>query len=343
MSSAWRITIAGAGAIGCTLAARLAQVGHDVSVLARGATLAALRADGVRLDDLAGPQHAKVQADSEPVFGVQDLLFLCSKVQDLPALAAQVQPLIGPHTLIVPVCNGVPFWYFHREGGRFDGQGVEAVDPGGRLRALLPLDQVIGAVTFFTAEAVAPARVVARNPHLLMLGELGSREGEPPSERLAALCALINATGIEARALPRLRDKLWTKLIANLTSNPLSVVSGATLDAIYTRPDLLTTVREVMHEVMLVACCYGARLEIDPIEFVRLGAEMGPVRTSMLQDHQRGRPLELAAIGDAVLELAARYALPMPATRALLARARAAAWPAPPRSTPSTHFEPAAP
>jgi 2-dehydropantoate 2-reductase len=314
-----RILVAGAGAIGCSLATRLAVAGLPVSLLARGATLAAVQAQGLRLDDLDGAWQARVHAASSAQgLEAADLLFLCCKSQDLPALAAQVRPLITPRTLIVPCVNGVPFWYFHRSGDRFEGETVRAVDPDGRLGTLLPLEQVLGAVVFITADTPSPAHAVSRTPHLVMLGEPGG--GITP--RLQAACAVLAAAGIEARPLERIRDKLWTKLIANLTSNPLSVVTGATLQAIYTEPALLATVRQVMHEAMLAASCYGARLEIDPIEFVRLGAAMGPVRTSMLQDHERGRPLELAAIGDALIELGERYALPMAATRALVAQAR---------------------
>lgn len=313
-----RITVAGAGAIGCTLATRLAAAGHEVSLLARGQTLRTVREQGLRLDDLAGVTQARVQVDSAPVFGVQDLLFLCSKSQDLPELAASVALLIGPQTLIVPTPNGVPFWYFHQAGGRFDGQSVRAVDPQGVLPRLLPLAQVIGAVVFITAEVSAPGEVQSRTPHLMMLGEPSGAL----SPRLQWLCDLLAGAGIEARALERIRDKLWTKIMANLTSNPLSVVTGATLEEIYTQPALLATVRQVMHEVMLTACAYGARLDFDPLEFLRLGAGMGAVRTSMLQDYERGRPLELAAIGEAVIELAERYELPTPATRSLLALAR---------------------
>lgn len=319
MNSSLRVLVAGAGAVGCTLAARLASGGHEVSVLARGRTLRALAGEGVHLQDRDGSWQARVHAAGHgSAFATPDVLLLCAKAHDLTALAREALPAIGERTLVVPCVNGVPFWYFHGEGGRFDGQPVQAVDPQGALLRLLPMDQVLGSVVFITAETQAPGRVRSGTPHLLMLGEL--RGGM--SERLQVLCTSLDRCGIEARPLERLRDKLWTKLIANLTSNPLSVVSGATLEALYTDPGLQPTVRTVMHEAMLVASAYGARLEIDPVEFLRLGAAMGPVRTSMLQDYTAGRPLELAAIGDAVLELAARYRLPMPATRSLLALVR---------------------
>ena len=317
-SQGLRITVAGAGAIGCTLAVRLAVAGHRLSLLARGTTLDAARAEGVQLDDMSGTTTVRVIASDQPEFGVQDVLFLCSKSQDLPTLSALVRPLIGPETLIVPTPNGVPFWYFHGEGGRFDGHPVKAVDPDGQIPDNLPLAQVIGAVVFMSAEMHAPARAVSRTPHRLMLGEPTG----PVSDRLRRLRAVLEGAGINAPAVDQIRDPLWTKIIANLTSNPLSVVSGATLEQIYTRPDLLAIVRPVMHEAMLTAACYRARLAADPIGLVTLGARMGAVRTSMLQDHQRGKPLELAAIGDAVIELAERYDLPMTATRELLKRTR---------------------
>jgi len=314
-----QILIAGAGAIGCTLAARLAAAGHAVDLLARGSTLAVLRLQGLQLDDRDGHWQAPVRAvASAAECATPDLVLLCSKSQDLPDLAEQLAPALGPQSLVLPLVNGVPFWYFQGAGGRFEGRSVHAVDPAGRLARALPAAQVLGAVVFITAESDGPGRVRAPNPHLLMLGEPGG--GISP--RLQALCAMFSAAGIEARPQERLRDKLWTKLIANLTSNPLSVVTGATLQAIYSDPVLLDTVRAVMFEAMLVAAAHGARLEIDPTEFLRLGAAMGTVRTSMLQDFERGRPLELAAIGDAVLELAALYDLPMPATTTLLAQTR---------------------
>jgi 2-dehydropantoate 2-reductase len=319
-----RILIAGAGAIGCTLAARLGAAGHDVTVLARGRTLQTLRDQGIHLEDLSGTLRVKVRAVAQVQvqdIGHQDLVLLCSKSQDLVNLAEQVQAAIGPDTVILPLVNGVPFWYFHQHGGRFDGAVVRSVDPDGRLHTLLPPEQVLGAVVFVTAESPEPAHVRSRTPHLLMLGEPGG----DISERLERVCALVRTGRIEARPLERIRDKLWTKLIANLTSNPLSVLNGATLGEIYSDPRWLPTVKALMHEVMLTASAYGARLEIDPIEFIRLGAEMGAVRTSMLQDHERGRPLELAAIGDAIVELAARYELPTPHTIDLLTRVRQAA------------------
>ena len=317
-SSSKRICIAGAGAIGCTLAARLGLAGHAVSVLARGATLQVLRRDGVCLTDREGDHQVPVRAGDAAELGPQDILFTCTKAHDLPAMAPGLAPLITPDTVIVPALNGVPWWYFHGEGGRFANAPVKSVDPDGVLAASLPLAQVLGSVVFITAESDAPGKVHAPNPHLIMLGELD----KPSSERLQDLCGVLAGAGIEARPLERIRDKLWTKIIANISTNPLSVVSGATLEEIYRPGELQDTVIAIMRETLLVAASYGARVEIDPLSFLELGAAMGPVRTSMLQDLDHGRRLELAAIGDAVLELAARFDIPMPVTRKVIALAR---------------------
>ncbi|WP_349570775.1 ketopantoate reductase family protein [Azotobacter salinestris] len=313
------IGIAGAGAIGCTLAARLACSGRAVSLLARGATLEALRRDGVRLTDRQGSHCARVTAsDRGAELGEQDLLLLCTKAHDLPALLPAIEPMLGADTLVVPVVNGVPWWYFLGEGGRFAGQHVEAVDPGGRLAARLAPPRLIGCVAFITAESPAPGVALTTNPLRMVFGEPDNR----PSQRLERLCALVEAAGIEARASERIRDALWTKIIANLSSNPLSVISGATLEEVYSSPELHALVCDLLHEGLLVAAAYGARLELDPPGFLERGAAMGAVRTSMLQDHVRGRPLELAAIGDAVLELAARLDIPLPRSREIIALAR---------------------
>ncbi|MBV8624982.1 MAG: 2-dehydropantoate 2-reductase [Herbaspirillum sp.] len=313
-----RICIAGAGAIGGTLAVRLSAAGHQVSVLARGQTLQAIRERGLTLHDLSGTTQARPAASDRPEFGVQDVIFLCAKSQDMSALLPQVAPMVGEQTVVIPTNNGVPWWYFHREGGRFDGERVKAVDPEGALAAAVPLERLIGSVLFITAEVVGPGEIRSVNPHLMVLGE---PSGEM-SERLLRVRAAVEAAGIEARATDRIRDKLWTKIIANISTNPLSVITQGTLEQLYGLPELREVVSQIMRETLQVAASYGARVDIDPLTFVQLGEAMGAFRTSMLQDWERGRPLELAAIGDAVLEMAERFDLPMPITRAMVSLAR---------------------
>lgn len=318
-SSPLRVCIVGAGAIGCTLAARLVESGQQVSLLARGETLRALQTRGIRLTDLDGEHHVQVNAsDRCDELGEQDLLFICTKAPALAGLLPTLGPLIGADTVVVPVVNGVPWWYFHGEEGRFAERRIESVDPGGSLRAALDPKHILGCVVFITAETESAGVVKCGNPHLMVLGEPNNRM----SERLERVRALIENAGIKARASDRIRDQVWTKIIANLTSNPLSVVAGATLEELYGQTELNVVVRKILQETLLTAAAYGARINFDPQTFMELGAAMGPVRTSMLQDYEHGRPLELAAIGDAVIELADYLGLAMPTTQDILNLAR---------------------
>ncbi|MGH8415931.1 MAG: ketopantoate reductase family protein [Pseudomonas sp.] len=318
-SSPSRICIAGAGAIGCTLAVRIGLTGRRVNVFARGQTLTALQSNGVQLRDLQGHHHVQVNAsDSAEALGEQDIVFLCTKAPSLSGLLPNIAPLIGPNTVVVPVINGVPWWYFHGEGGRFDGNRVETVDPDSRITDTLDLHKVIGCVVFITAQSSAPGVVKTHNPYRIIFGELDNRL----TPRLESLRALIESAGIEAQGTDRIRDQLWTKIIANLTSNPVSVVTGATLEQIYGLPDMRELALAMFNEAMQVAAAYDAKLSMEPTTFMRFGASMGPVRTSMLQDFDKGLPLELAAIGDAVVELAAKVNIPMPITNSVLTLAR---------------------
>ncbi|WP_301116443.1 2-dehydropantoate 2-reductase [Pusillimonas sp. (ex Stolz et al. 2005)] len=314
-----RMAVAGAGAIGCTVAAMLAQGGQRVSLLARGATLDAVRKNGLRLHrgkDSSQTIIASVTvSDSAADLGIQDAIFICTKAHDLATIAATLQPLIGPETCIIPMVNGVPWWYFQALPGRMAGRQVHSVDPDGRLLQLLPANQVIGAVQFLTAERLAPGVASSTNHMLVILGEIDHTE----TPRAARLVQALNAAGIESRLNPRIRDPLWTKIIANLSSNPLSVLTGATLDTLYSDPRLLPIVRKIMNECLALAASYGARIDFDPSSFIEQAQGMGPVRTSMLQDALSGHRLELAAIGDAVLELAQLQGMPMPVTSDILA------------------------
>lgn len=314
-----RACIVGAGAIGCTLAALLAKSGQAVNLLARGATLDAVRRHGVRLTQLDGTHQVPVHAtDTLDGLGPQDVIFVCTKAQALHEVLPTLGPLLGPDTCVVPMINGVPWWYFQGLPGRLEGRAIDAVDPAGAMLASLPWKHLLGAVVFITAERTAPGAVRSTNPLLVVLGEPDNTDS-PRAQRLATV---LRAAGIETRVSPAIRDTLWTKVIANLTSNPLSVVTGATLDRLYSDPDIVPLVRKILHEALQVAAAYGARIPFDPPTFIAQGAGMGRVRTSMLQDYSQGQSLELAAIGDAVLELAALQGIDMPVTRDVIALAR---------------------
>lgn len=311
-----RICIAGAGAIGCTLAARLTAAGNRVNVFARGQTLASLRKNGITLTDADGTFHANVQAsDQAAELGPQDLILLCTKAHALPAVIRAIQPMVQEKTIIIPVVNGIPWWYFQETDSRFRDDVIRAVDPDGELQRLVPAHHLIGSVVFITAAREAPGVVRASNPHLLIIGEIN----HTMSGRLQQVQALIGGCGIETRAVDNIRDQIWTKVAANLTSNPLSVLTRGTLEQLYADNRLSPLVRRILNEVLLTAAAYGARIRFDPQTIMEMGAGMGAVRTSMLQDFDAGNPLELAAIGNAVTELAAKAGLDMPVTRSVLA------------------------
>jgi 2-dehydropantoate 2-reductase len=276
-SSSLRICVAGAGAIGCTLAARMALSGQAINVFARGETLGILQRDGIHLSDVHGEHHVRVNAsDNASALGEQDLVFLCAKAHSLSKMLPQIRPLIGPQTVVIPVVNGVPWWYFHGEGGRFDGERIEAVDPGGLLTDALDLNQIIGCVVFVTAQCPSPGVVKSDDPYRIIFGELDNKL----TPRLERVRTLIEASGIEAQGTDRLRDQLWTKIIANLTSNPVSVITGATLGQIYGLPQMRDLAMGMFQEAMLLATTYDASVSMDREAFIRFGASMGAVRTS---------------------------------------------------------------
>jgi 2-dehydropantoate 2-reductase len=313
-----RICVAGSGAVGGTLAARLALAGHHVSVIARGAHLAAIRTAGLRLIDSAGPMIAEVDAADHAAFGVQDIIFVSVKAHGLKDMLPQLAPMIGADTVVVPTINGLPWWYFQGEGGRFDGEAVHAVDPDGALLRLLPWRHLVGCVVYIAAHVAEPGVIVSSNVSRIVLGELDHR----PSARLTTLCARLESAGITATATERIRDAVWIKLMANLATNPLSVVTGATLDQLHDDEGLCGIVRAIMQETLQVAATSGVRPDVHIDDLLAAGRGLVGFRTSMLQDFDKGQTLELAAIGDAVVELAERHDVAMPVTRHVLALAR---------------------
>lgn len=313
-----KICVAGPGAIGTTLAALLGAGGQQVTVIARGDSLKAISSSGVTLRQPQGEIRADVLASDGNDIGIHDVLLLCSKAQDLESLAITSRKAIGPYTLILPVVNGIPWWYFHGISGRFAGRTVRSVDPEGALASLMPPEQTVGVIASFTAERVGLGKAVALNPIRMVLGEIDDIE----RGRTHSLVETFNRCGIATRLSSRIRDPLWTKVTANLMSNPLSVVAGAPLKHVCGREDLSMISRKLIDETMLVAASFGARLEADPEGLLKFGAGMGDAKTSMLQDYESGRQLELAAICEAVLELASMQNIDMPLTRYISSLAR---------------------
>jgi 2-dehydropantoate 2-reductase len=314
-----RIGIFGAGAIGGLLAARLAASGAEVTVVARGAHLAAMQADGVRL--ISGGEtitaRPRCVADAAEA-GVQDYVIVTLKAHALPAAAPAIARMMGRESALVTAVNGVPYWYFHGLEGPWRDRRVASVDPGGILWATLPPAQAIGCVVYPAAEVVTPGVIEHSYGDRFTLGEPdGSR-----SARAERLAQALQAAGFKAPVRPRIRDEIWVKLWGNLAFYPLSVLTGATLDRLTGRPDLRAVARGMMLEGQAVAEALGVRFVISVDKRIEGAAEVGAHKTSMLQDLERGRPMEIDALLGAVVELGQLAGVATPACELVLALVR---------------------
>lgn len=313
------ICIFGAGAIGGFLAARLEASGAPVTVIARGAHLEAMRERGLRLvsDGQTLETRPRV-ADDPAAVGPQDYLFLTLKAHSIEPALPQLAPLIGPQTTIVAAINGVPWWYAHGLDGPFRDRVVASVDPEGRLWRQLPPGQALGCIVYPAAEIAEPGVVVHTYGDRFTLGEPdGSRSG-----RAMQLSALMLKAGLKAPVRPRIRDDLWVKLWGNMAFNPLSALTGATLDIVVGDPGTRAAARAMMLEGQAVAEKLGVRFAIDVDKRIDGAADVGRHKTSMLQDLEKGRPLEIEALLGAVVEMAGWVDLPMPISQAVLALVR---------------------
>jgi 2-dehydropantoate 2-reductase len=314
-----KICIVGAGGIGATLGARLALAGHDVCLLARHAHLHAIQAQGLRLVDLVNHvEHTvKLLASSEPAalardHGVPDLVIIGLKAHAIGAMLPRLAPLIGTHTVVVPAINGLPWWYFHREGGDLDGTAVRALDPQERMFAALHPDHLLGCVVHVAAEVRTPGSVHYTGGRRLVLGEPDRSD----SPRLRAVCGALRDAGFDAVASADIRHDVWVKLIGNLSFNPVAALTGYLMNQICADDNVLDVIRAVMQEGMAVAAAYGQPMQMTVDQRIDLARQLGAARISMLQDLEQRRPLELDAIVGAVLELGAHRQIAMPATRA---------------------------
>ncbi len=317
------LCVFGAGAIGGFLAARLEAAGTPVSVVARGPHLAAMQADGLILDSGGERIVTHPRAVSDPTaIGPQDYVFLTLKAHSLEPALPQLRPLIGPDTTIVAAVNGIPWWYCLGLPEPFGGRRVRSVDPNGALWDALPPSQTLGCIIYPAAEIAAPGVISHTYGDRFSLGEPdGSR-----SSRAETLSRLLISAGLKAPVRPRLRDELWVKLWGNMAFNPVSALTTATLDVITGEPGLCAVVRAMMLEGQAVGEALGVRFAIDVDKRIQGAAEVGRHKTSMLQDLELGRPLEIEAILGAVVELAGWVDVPMPICTAVLelTRTRAA-------------------
>jgi 2-dehydropantoate 2-reductase len=318
-----KICIFGAGAIGGLMGAKLAAKGDvDVTFIARGPHLAAMRENGVKLISEGTEQivHPRCVESAEEA-GPQDYVLVTLKAHSLPSAAKQMQPLLGPDTAIVSAVNGIPWWYFHGLGGAYEGRIVQSVDPDGQVSALLPPSRAIGCIVYPAAEVTAPGVIDHSYGDRFSLGEPdGSR-----SPRAQALSEALIAAGFKAPVRPKIRDELWVKLWGNMAFNPISALTTATLDVLTGDEGQRGVARAMMLEGQRVAEALGVRFAIDVDKRIAGAAEVGAHKTSMLQDLERGRPMEIEALLGAVVELADWVGEAAPISRTVLALVRARA------------------
>jgi len=314
-----KVCLYGVGAIGGFIGTRLALTGDcGLSAVARGPTLTALRHHGLRLRQGGELFSAAVTADDEPAsLGVQDLVLVAVKAPSLPEVAARIAPLIGPNTLVVPAMNGVPWWF----GAGAPALGVEplqSVDPGGHIAASIALEHVIGCVVHASTYTSAPGLVEHRMGQGLIIGEpLG---GE--SARVQALADLLRRAGFDTSVSVDVRRDIWYKLWGNMTMNPISAITGATVDRVLDDPLLRGFCSAAMAEAAAVGALIGCAIDQTSEDRHQITRKLGAFKTSMLQDVEAGRPVELDALVTVVREMAQRVGLSTPFIDALLGLAR---------------------
>lgn len=315
-----KVCILGAGAIGGFIGTRLAARGQTkVSALARGATLEALRRHGWRLQqggELIQAPCAAASADAAEL-GVQDLVVIAVKGPALTQVARGIAPLIGPRTVVLPAMNGVPWWFGHDVAALGEAP-LEAVDPGGVVGAAIPFETVLGCVVHAAAFTSEPGLVVHKMGAGLIVGEPAGGA----SARLDAVAALLREAGFDVTVSADVRRDVWYKLWGNLTMNPVSAITGATADLVLADPLVRGFCSQAMQEAAAIGALLGCPIEQTPEDRHAITARLGAFKTSMLQDVEAGRPIELDAIVGAVRELGQRLGRPTPAIDALFGLAR---------------------
>ena len=315
-----RIAVFGAGAIGGYIGAHLARTGAEVTLIARGAHLAAIRERGLTVTEADGKQwHRRIPAtDDARTAGRQDYVVVALKAHSVAGVVGAMRPLLAPETAVVTAANGVPWWYFHRLDGPWRDRRLESVDPGNRQWDGIGPERAIGCVVYPACDVDAPGQVRHIEGERLILGE---PSGEV-SARAQKLAGLLRAAGFKAPVKRRIRDDIWLKLWGNLCFNPVSALTGATLEKIGTDPGTRALCRAMMLEAQAVAGALGVAFAIDVDKRIAGAVAVGAHRTSMLQDLERGRPMEIDALVTAVQELGRIVAVATPTLDAVLALLR---------------------
>ena len=313
-----KIAILGAGAIGGYLAVRLARAGNDVSVLIRGPNLAAVRAHGMKLRIDGGEEIAQVAAsDRIADLGVQDLVIMAMKAHQVAAVAADMGPLLGPDTVILTAQNGVPWWYFRKHGGPYDGLRVEAVDPGGAVSSHIDVERVIGCIVYPACDMPAPGVIRHIEGNRFSLGEIDGAS----TERIRAVAEAFRNAGFKSPITNDIRSEIWLKLWGNVSFNPISALTHATLVDICEYAPTRDLAARMMTEAQAIGEKLGVSFKVSLDKRIAGAAAVGKHKTSMLQDVESGRPMELDALVTSVIDMGKITGLPTPAIETVYALA----------------------
>ena len=319
-----RIAVFGAGAVGSMIAARLARIEADVTLIARGERLAALRAHGLTYIEKEErfTTYPSLSDDTRSC-GTFDAVILALKAHQIEAALPDILPLIGSETLIVPAINGLPWWFFEGRDSPRGESTIRTVDPTGRLAAALPAHQIVGCVVYVAAETHPPASVESAGIRKLVIGPAVADSGL--DDHITALADTLENAGFYARITTDIRTEVWLKLWGNIWANPLSVATGMTMRDLYDDPAIYAVALDILKESAQVAERLGITLPMDAETRLSGGAKLGHFKTSMLQDFERGRAIELDAILGAVIEIADRLEIPVPTLKCVYALTRARA------------------
>lgn len=315
-----KICVYGAGAIGGLMAAWLSRAGHDVAVVARGAQLDAIRRDGLRVRSKSGIESFRIKAEAQPEdIGPQDYVLVTVKAQSLTEVATTIAPLLGPESSVVTAMNGVPWWFFH--GMKKRDAHLESLDPGGKLARAIPTERIVGCVIHLAASTPEPGLVSHNMGARLILGEPGG-ENTLRTRRIADALA---AAGFEIVVTNTIEKEFWVKLLGNVSFNPVSALTVSTADRLIESQEVKSYMVEIMREVLAIGRAVGVDASIDPEARIDMARALGPFKTSMLQDLEAGKRLEIDGLLAGTLEIARKAGVRAPFTESLfgLIRARA--------------------
>ncbi|TAK40891.1 MAG: 2-dehydropantoate 2-reductase [Betaproteobacteria bacterium] len=312
-----KICIYGAGAVGGVIAARLAAAGHEISVVARGTQLTAIREQGLRVRNAAGgvPTVVRLRAESDPAaFGTQDYVIVAVKGHALPEVAAAIGPLLSAQTSVVTAMNGIPWWFFDRlpfGGGRLH---LESLDPGGTISRAIPTSQVIGCVVHLAAAIAEPGLIHHSMGARLILGEAGGRN----TGRTRRIAAALREAGFEVEESAFIEKDFWVKLLGNVSFNPVAALTLASADRLIADPLVKDYMVAIMRECLAIGRAVGVDADIDPEARMDMARQLGVFKPSMLQDLEAGKALEIDGLLTATLEVARKAGVAAPATGGLL-------------------------